>query len=140
DDIADLGHAVAFSGPPRLPLALDPTLVRRAVTNIIENAVTYGTDVAVTLAPAIEERRGSAVLRIADNGPGIAAADRNAAFEPFWRGDAARGRGRGNDTGFGLGLSIARTIVERHGGTIALHPNEPTGLVVEIVLPFTAPA
>lgn len=132
DDIADLGHDVQFQGSGRVLVHADPALLRRALTNVIENGVTYGTKVVATLDR--DDESATATLTVADNGPGLVEAERTAAFEPFWRGDAARGRAE--DTGFGLGLSIARTITERHGGTIVLGENAPHGLVVALTLPL----
>jgi len=69
-------------------------------------------------------------VRIADQGPGIADADRERVFEPFVRGSES--------SGTGLGLSIARAIVEAHGGTIRLGDAPGGGLAVVIELPGSA--
>ncbi|MEM7695826.1 MAG: HAMP domain-containing sensor histidine kinase [Pseudomonadota bacterium] len=129
DDLTDVGAAITFTGPPRVAATLDPALIRRALTNIIQNAVTYGAHATLTLTATDD----TVSLSVADNGPGLSEDERFAALEPFWRGDAARTRGA--DTGFGLGLSITRQIVARHGGTIALADNQPTGLIVTLTLP-----
>ena len=134
DEFADAGREVMYRGPDRLVARCDALSLRRALTNLVDNAVTYAGDTIVRLEPLGARE---VLLRIEDHGPGIAEADREALMTPFRRGDAARG-GRG---GFGLGLSIARDIIERHGGAVTLGANQPNGLIVSIVLPtLAAPA
>jgi signal transduction histidine kinase len=103
--------------------------LHRAITNLIDNAVRHGgkTDVGVTLALSV------VTIAIEDDGPGIAEADKEAMFKPFVRGDAARGMN--SQSGFGLGLSIARTVIEAHGGTLALRDRSPRGLIAQVTLP-----
>jgi two-component system sensor histidine kinase MprB len=94
-------------------LALEPVAVHgdraaleRALTNLVENARLHGAGrVTVEASP----RNGRATLRVADQGPGLPAADAERAFTRFWRGNGAR-------TGSGLGLAIVRATAERHGG------------------------
>jgi signal transduction histidine kinase len=71
-------------------------------------------------------------IEVADDGPGIPSVLLDKVFEPFFKGNDARVQ---DSTGFGLGLSIARDIVKRHGGAIEMHPGQPTGLRVLLVLP-----
>ena len=127
-DFADMGHAVSYAGPARLPYVCRPRALSRAVTNIVENAVKHGSTVAVVLrlteADHIE-------IEVADDGPGIPPALREKVFEPFFKADSARQ----DSGGFGLGLSIAQDIAKRHGGSIALKPREPSGLRVSMLLP-----
>ncbi len=80
-DLADLGQQVTFSGPERLPYVGRPIGLKRAVRNLIENAVTYGERARVAL------ERGAAALRIVidDDGPGIPEADMERVFAPFVR-------------------------------------------------------
>ena len=75
------------------------------------------------------------VVEVADTGCGIDPEDRAHVFERFYRADKARSRETG---GYGLGLSLAQHIVEAHGGSIALEPNEPRGTVVVVTLPANA--
>jgi signal transduction histidine kinase len=85
----------------------------------------------VTLSLA--ERNGSAVLTVADDGPGVASKDAEIIFERFRRLDDARSAETG---GTGLGLAIARDIVERHGGTVRLEPSDAPGATFELTMPL----
>jgi signal transduction histidine kinase len=78
---------------------------------------------------------GMAALTVADDGPGIPAADTERVFDRFTRLDEARSRDAG---GTGLGLPIVRELVRIHGGTVALEDNEP-GLRAVVHLPTSAP-
>jgi signal transduction histidine kinase len=76
-------------------------------------------------------------IAIEDDGPGIPNAHKQTMFEPFVRGDTARGM---NDkAGFGLGLSIARAVIEAHRGSLTLLDREPHGLVALVILPQAEP-
>ncbi|WP_407158519.1 sensor histidine kinase [Bradyrhizobium sp. STM 3557] len=132
-DFSDMGHAVSYEGPDRLPYACRPRALSRAVTNIVENAIKHGSnEVIVRLTSlALDEIE----IEISDNGPGIPAALRDQVFEPFFKADAARRADNGGN-GFGLGLSIARDIIKRHGGRIEMKPGEPTGLRVVMAMPI----
>jgi two-component system osmolarity sensor histidine kinase EnvZ len=102
--------------------------LRRAMTNILENAVSYGkaVDVCVMRVPAIEDGGSEFIdIIIDDDGPGIAPEDRAEAFRPFTRLDSARGQ---NVKGVGLGLSIARDAAHAHGGELTLHDSPMGGL------------
>ena len=123
DQFADLGHAVTYAGPSRLAARVRHRDILRAVTNLVENAVRYGDEVVVSLT---ELPGRKLAITVADNGPGIAAAEREHLLEPFVRGDSARGTLP--NSGFGLGLTIARDVAEAHGGRIALADNVPHGL------------
>jgi signal transduction histidine kinase len=130
DDFADTGHKAAFEGPRNVVLECEPDLLTRAISNLVDNALKFGGSAKVIL----ETRSPSdIVIRIEDEGPGIPDDAKFMAFEPFSRGDQARGAPE--TEGFGLGLAIARQIVERHGGQITLHDRKPRGLTVQIVLP-----
>jgi two-component system sensor histidine kinase BaeS len=111
----------------------DPTALRRALLNLVENAVKY------TLAGGKVEiglRRGDGVaeITVADTGLGIEPADLERIFEPFVRLDTARARDTG---GAGLGLAIARSIVVAHGGTITVESRPGSGSRFVIRLPST---
>ncbi len=102
--------------------------LRRCLVNLIDNAVKYGQRAAVT----VEAIKGSARIKVRDNGPGIAPGELARVFEPFYRVESSRSRESG---GTGLGLTIARNIAEQHGGSIALINHPEGGLEVTLVLP-----
>jgi signal transduction histidine kinase len=128
DDLSDTGKEVTFSGPGKTPYPCRVISLKRALGNLMENAVTYGQRARVTLA---EDREGLRIT-IDDDGPGIAAADMERVFEPFVRLEASRSRETG---GVGLGMAITRSIVRRHGGDITLENRPETGLRVTVRLP-----
>ena len=95
-----------------------------AIGNLVANAIAHSPRGATVRLDG--RRDGSAVeIAVADDGPGVPAADRDRIFQPFARGSAASDR-RG-DGGVGLGLSVARRILEAHGGELRLDPASPTG-------------
>jgi signal transduction histidine kinase len=128
DDLADLGWDVAFLGGERTPYRCRPEALRRAVRNLIENAVRYGERARVTLRHSPE---GIDIL-VEDDGPGIAEVDFERVFAPFIRLEGSRNRETG---GVGLGLSIARAVVRGHGGDILLANQPAGGLCATIRLP-----
>ncbi len=127
-DLADTGHNARFSGPARLAFTGRPAALKRALRNLIDNAVAYGkrADVALT------QRDDAIVITIDDLGPGIRPEDQERVFEPFVRLDASRSRETG---GIGLGLAIARTILRGHGGDLTLQNRAEGGLRVTVTLP-----
>lgn len=128
-DFTDVGFAVTYRGPDRLAGTCKPNALVRAVTNLCDNALKFGSEAAISLA-----REGEMIrIEVADNGPGIPADMRRMVLEPFFKLDAARGSSA--DNGFGLGLSIVSDIVRAHGGRIELDDNLPRGLVARILLP-----
>ncbi|KAA2317185.1 HAMP domain-containing protein [Pseudooceanicola sediminis] len=119
-----LVHAV---GEGEMPLR--PHAVRRAVDNLIGNAVRYGTRAEV----AIDLSQRSLRIRVEDDGPGIPAAKREEAARPFTRLEPARNQNNGS--GVGLGLSIATDIARAHGGVLRLSESESLGgLRADIVI------
>ncbi len=103
--------------------------IRRAVENLINNAVRYGNNAVVSVALTERALR----IRVEDDGPGIAADQREEALRPFARLDAARNQNRGS--GVGLGLSIATDVARAHGGMLRLaQSNELGGLRADIVI------
>ena len=127
EDFRDLGHDVTAEEFPRLPMRLRPALMRRAVRNLIENAVKYAGTAEVILNPTPKGAR----IEVLDRGPGIPPDKLAAVFAPFTRLESSRNRETG---GIGLGLALARAIVEEAGGTIALANREGGGLVATIEL------
>ncbi len=128
EDFRDLDHDVAFEEAPRLRMHLRPSLMRRAVRNLIENAIKYGGGAEVRLLPG--ER--SVAIDVCDRGPGIPAGKLETVFDPFTRLEESRNRETG---GVGLGLALARAIVRDAGGEITLANREGGGLVATITLP-----
>lgn len=128
DDFRDLGAPVTLIDHPRVTYRLRPGLMRRAVRNLIENAVKYGGAAEVQLRP---EPRVIGI-EIADRGPGIPPAQLAAVFDPFTRLETSRNRETG---GIGLGLAIARAIAREAGGDIVLANRDGGGLVATIRLP-----
>ncbi len=112
-----MGHKVAYDGPEHAMATVRPDDLHRSVTNLVENAVRFGAEVAIRL----DCRRTLVTIDVEDDGPGISDARKDDMLEPFVRGDDARNMDEA--TGFGLGLSIARAIVLAHGGdAVAARP------------------
>lgn len=114
---------------PLPPMAFKPLAMKRLVMNLIQNALHHGK------APIRIETRfeaGQIRLRVIDSGDGLPAmSDQNTLFQPFKRGDAARG-----GPGTGLGLAIVRRIALMHGGVVTLSNHEQGGAVAELVMPL----
>jgi signal transduction histidine kinase len=128
EDLADLNWDVAFAGAERTPYQCRPEALRRAVRNLIENAVRYGERARV----ALRRDREDVEIIVDDDGPGIPEAEFEHVFAPFVRLERSRNRETG---GVGLGLSIARTVVRDHGGDIRLACRSESGLRAVIRLP-----
>lgn len=128
EDFRDLGEDVIFDEPPRVAMTLRPSLMRRAVRNLIENAVKYAHAAEVTLEPG--ER--AVAICVADRGPGIPPDRLGDVFAPFTRLETSRNRETG---GIGLGLALARAIVEEARGTLTLANRDGGGLTATITLP-----
>jgi len=130
DQFADLGHDVQYEGPDHATLTARPDDLRRAVANLVDNAVRYGAHVVVRLTAG----GGTLCIAVDDDGPGIPDASKPNMLDAFVRGDDARTMD--NRAGFGLGLAIARTVAEAHGGTLTLHDRAPRGLSARLTLPL----
>lgn len=129
EDLAVSGKAMLTSCPELLVVEGDRSSIRRMLTNLIENALTYGGQTEARMT-----RKGEwAVIEILDEGPGLSSADMARVFEPFYRAESSRNRNTG---GIGLGLPYARLVAESHGGEIELE-NRPTGgLCARVTLPL----
>jgi signal transduction histidine kinase len=131
---ADSGALVGYEGPAHLTVKARPVALRRALSNLIDNAIKYGTSAHVALR--IEDRQ--AVVEIDDEGPGIATDQMELVFRPYYRLEGSRSRETG---GVGLGLSIARAVIRAEGGEIALTNRAEGGLRASVTLPLgTAPS
>lgn len=126
-DLIELGHNVEFTEGEKTIYRCRPDGLRRAVRNLIENAVRYGGNAVVRLRP----NHTTIDIVIDDTGPGIPEHEIEHVFAPFYRLERSRNRETG---GVGLGLSIARAIIRHHGGDIELSQNHP-GLRVAVLLP-----
>ncbi len=123
------GGAIDLHCEGEIGLPLRPNAMRRAVTNLIDNAQQYAEHVSVMAG-----RRGDAVeITVDDDGPGIPEDKREDVFKPFFRLESSRNPGTG---GSGLGLAIARDVVRSHGGDIELSDAPGGGLRARIRLPF----
>ena len=125
-----------------LPVLADRQALRRALSNLISNAVKYGQPDGRSGAQrpwigcSVERRGDGVAFEIADRGPGIAARDRPHLFEPFYRG---HGLAAGNVPGSGLGLALVRHLIEGQGGRVELRPFQPgsenPGTAFRLILP-----
>jgi signal transduction histidine kinase len=131
DDLVDIGAAVTVSAPDRMDLTVRPVALRRAVRNLVENAVRYGERARIRLTDAAD----AVVIQVDDDGPGIPADRLNEVFEPFVRLETSRSAETG---GVGLGLSTARTIARAHGGDVTLANRPGGGLSATLRLPREA--
>ena len=152
DDYADLGRPVIFAGPQPLQfssvhtvfggnddahsfegkrtirLSCRPGTLKRAFTNLIENALKYGHRANVSL----EATADTVLVTIRDEGPGIPVEHQDKVFLPFYRVEGSRARSTG---GSGLGLSIVKTVIDAHDGRIELRNMPGKGLEVIVSLP-----
>lgn len=120
--------AVTIDGPDRLVVRGRPVALKRAIGNLIENALRYGGETSVTLRQDGE----IIVLEVCDSGPGIPEAELEKVFQPFYRRETSRNRETG---GSGLGLSLARDIFRRLDGDLILENRPDGGLVARATLP-----
>lgn len=112
--------AIAYAGPDHLPVRGRPVALKRALVNLVMNALNYGAAARVTLRLPVD---GMATLLVEDDGPGIPLAELDRVFQPFHRVEPSRNNETG---GMGLGLPITRNILRAHGGDVTLS-NRPTG-------------
>jgi signal transduction histidine kinase len=127
-DMLELGQAVDVAGATLAPYRGQPVALKRALINVIENAVKYGQRAHVRVEDAASALR----ILVADDGPGIPPAELEQVFEPFYRLEASRSRDSG---GVGLGLAIARSITRAHGGDLTLRNRNQGGLEAVLTLP-----
>jgi signal transduction histidine kinase len=129
DLVGDVGGERATLAPsPPVTVTIRPQALIRALRNLLDNAVRYGSVALVTLT----QEPGLAVITIADKGPGLPEDQLEAVFEPFVRLEGSRSRDTG---GVGLGLAIARTIIQAHGGTVKLRNRREGGVEAVVTLP-----
>jgi two-component system, OmpR family, osmolarity sensor histidine kinase EnvZ len=120
---------VAWAGGTPLPVAIAEMPLRRVIDNLVDNAIAYGERADLSVAREGE----TAVLRVADRGPGIPPDQRRQIFEPFHRLETSRNRLSG---GSGLGLAIVDQIVSRHHGSVHVEDRPGGGAVFVVALPL----
>ena len=130
DERADLGDLVEYDGPRHLEMTLRAMAMKRAIVNLVENALHHADHVCVRLTEGDQR----VLVRVEDDGPGIPEEAMEAVLQPFFRLDTARAR---DTVGFGLGLPIVARVAEAEGGTLTLANRPEGGLCAEIALPRT---
>ncbi|WP_270937363.1 ATP-binding protein [Falsiroseomonas oryzae] len=121
--------AFAYAGPEHLTVRARPVALKRALANLVGNALAYGNAARLELAQAAP---GQLRIAIDDDGPGVPESELEAVFQPFRRLEASRNRETG---GTGLGLTIARNILRAHGGDVVLRNRPEGGLRAVVTLP-----
>jgi len=127
-DLDEMGEPVSWQAHVAAPVYCRPNEIRRAVRNLVENAIAYGAKADVRLGAA----EGHYQVIVEDEGPGIVEADRVRVFEPFVRLEASRNSETG---GSGLGLTLVKIIAEGHGGMIEIENRDERGLRASLFLP-----
>lgn len=130
DDAMDRGRDAEYVGPDHFELRLRRSAIKRALTNLVDNALHFGSRVIVRLEP----EDGFVTVSVLDDGPGIPEDELSHVLEPFVRLDPARGR---NTIGFGLGLPIVIQSIKLDGGTLSLSNLPGGGLMAAVTLPVS---
>ncbi len=128
DEFKLMGTDIEIRGIARRPFFGKPLALKRAISNLINNAIFYGKDVRRDLV----DTRSELKIYVVDKGPGIPEEKLEKVFDPYVRLESSRNRNTG---GAGLGLSIARNIVHAHGGRLQLRNRVGSGLEAAIILP-----
>ena len=128
DATVDMGGNVSFEPGKRVSVEGKSLALKRALTNLINNAVRYGEVVHV-----YTEQVGDTVkVMIEDEGPGIPEQELDRVFDPFYRAEASRSRDTG---GVGLGLAVTKDIMKAHRGNVSLRNRPEGGLCATLELP-----
>jgi len=125
---AETAERIAYDGPEHLTVSARPVALKRALANLVGNALAYGGAARLTLAPGAGQIR----IIIEDDGPGVPAHELEGVFQPFRRLESSRNRETG---GTGLGLPIARNILRAHGGDVVVRNRPEGGLAAVATLP-----
>jgi len=128
-EFAEMSAPVTLQGQANRSILGKPQALRRCLTNLIANAVKFGSQATVSV-----EDGAVLVIRVRDDGPGIPEEELERVFEPFYRLESSRNRDTG---GSGLGLSIARDVIQAHGGSLVLRNLPVRGLEAIVTLPRT---
>ncbi len=126
---------IVVDGAPAVVNA-DPDRVRQVLVNLLDNAIRYSPR-RQAVRVSIVSSAGIVGVTVHDSGPGIPLADQARVFDRFYRADKSRARDARGTAGAGLGLAIARTLVEAHGGAIALESGEKRGTTIRFTLPVS---
>lgn len=126
DDASETGSDASYRGPDQFTATVQPLGLRRAVDNLLSNAVRYGDRARVRLHAGDE-----VIIDVSDDGPGIDPADQGRVTQAFYRLEPSRNRGSG---GAGLGLAIVAGVARRHGGALTFS-NSTEGFTARLTLP-----
>ena len=131
------GITVSLESDETMPLVeMDGTRISQVVNNLLENAIIHTPEGGTVTVSGGTSGDGMVRVAVADTGPGIQSEDIQRVFDRFFRADASRSRATG---GVGLGLTIAKELVEVHGGTIYVENVVPSGARFVFELPIAAP-
>jgi len=134
DDRVDAGHRAVYEGPAHAVAEGRTVALRRALANLMDNAIKYGGGFTVRLETGPDgSQHRNALIHIDDDGPGIPEVEFEKVFAPFYRLERSRSRDTG---GVGLGLSTARSIIRGHGGDVTLSNRQGGGLRATVTLPL----
>jgi len=118
--------------PEDLVASADPERIRQVLSNLVDNAIKYGSDDGSTVVAAGRLPNGFIELSVRDDGPGLKPEAQKRMFERFYRVDKARSREQG---GTGLGLSIVKHVVQAHGGEVRVVSAPDQGTTFLFTLP-----
>ena len=127
-EFGELGHEIGFEADGPHEMEVQPSLLRRAVRNLVDNALKYGRSAKIEVASSAS----AVTIAVLDRGPGLKAGELKRVSGAFYRGEPSRNRETG---GTGLGLSIAASVAEARGGRLELVNRKGGGLIARIILP-----
>lgn len=130
DTRPEVADRLGYEGPQHLTLRARALNLKRALTNLVTNAVNYAGSAQIRLHEPVG---GMVKIEVTDTGPGIPPGELDRVFEPFHRGDQSRNKETG---GVGLGLPIARNILRAHGGDVVLSNQPGGGVKATVTLPI----
>ncbi len=130
DDLTEIGADITFTAAQPVHIAGESLNLRRALANLVENAVKFAGSAQVT----VTTEAGLGVVTVSDSGPGLPPGELETVFEPFQRGEKSRNRDTG---GTGLGLAVARSVARAHGGDVVLFNRDGGGLAARMTLPLS---
>jgi signal transduction histidine kinase len=128
EEFRELGREATFTADAPHVLGVQPMVLRRAVRNLIDNAITYAGAAEVEVSGTGDK----VTISVLDRGPGLKPEELGRAAGAFYRGEPSRNRETG---GAGLGLSIAQAVADAHGGSLTLANRAGGGLVAMLTLP-----